>query len=287
MYRPKMWILFEVLCILKLVHSETDMNRNKDDKNMPYSGTGSNVKSAVELPFLAITPRKIVVMMETDLMVTLNYTIPCHDNEDSYIIQAESGDTDLFILTGNTTFIVSCRDAQDTNIAKNDQTSFALNETDKYIIENATILIARGSVQLKLHGILLGITDIDIKLKHIGNSLTSGINNTDVTEDTYITDVIERTFNVDVLRVMRPIDDAFKVIVGCFISIVIMGFGCGLDLEVVKECVKKPVAPVIGLGCQYILMPLVRQLLNECLNLFSQLLIPRRLMSQSISYIKE
>lgn len=36
-----------------------------------------------------------------------------------------------------------------------------------------------------------------------------------------------------------------------------MGFGCKLDLGIVKECLKKPVAPGIGFGCQYLVMPLL------------------------------
>ncbi|MEW8547369.1 MAG: hypothetical protein AB2693_27995, partial [Candidatus Thiodiazotropha sp.] len=240
----------------------------KANKTMLSTGMGFSSESAVELPFLTITPRNIIVMMDETLMVTLNYTIPCHNRQDSYSIQAMSGDTELFVLKGNTTFTISCGDAQHIDIAIKGQTNSDFNETGKYNTVNSTKIAARGSVQLNLHGILLGITKLEVKLKHIGSSLTTGTNSTDVNENSNSRNVIDRSFNVDVLRVLRPIDEAFKVIVGCFISIVIMGFGCGLDLEAVKECLKKPIAPGIGLGCQYVLMPLVCILLIYIFRLF-------------------
>ena len=42
-----------------------------------------------------------------------------------------------------------------------------------------------------------------------------------------------------------------------FVVINTFCFGVSLDLTKVKEILKKPVAPCIGMSCQYLLLPLV------------------------------
>ena len=36
-----------------------------------------------------------------------------------------------------------------------------------------------------------------------------------------------------------------------------VGMGCKIDLDVVKEVLRRPIAPTIGFCCQFIVMPLV------------------------------
>lgn len=42
-----------------------------------------------------------------------------------------------------------------------------------------------------------------------------------------------------------------------FLVILNFGFGCTLNLDIVKSILRRPIAPAVGFSCQYILMPLV------------------------------
>ena len=253
----KVWIFLDVILILKLVYSETNIHDALVNKNLFNGRKGDNTSSTAELPILTITePRKLIVMMESNLMVTLNYSIPCSKKQDLFKLQTESDNTELFILKGNTSFDVSCIDAVEIDMYINDENASISNEPNKYVTNITTMLAATGSVKVQLHGVLLGLSQLNVRLKrNVAEMINMG-----VTESVNNTEMIERSFDVGILRVRRPIDNIFVIIIAFFISIIIMGFGCGLDLEVVKECLKKPIAPGIGLGCQYILMPLVRTL---------------------------
>ena len=242
--------LFQMLFVIKLVYCETDIDWS--DYNW-VQGSRSASLSVPKFQFIsAVTPKTVSVMMEDEMSVMLNYSVPCNTSEETYTIQATSDNIRILRLVGNTTFKVTCLGAEVTDskhhiISQN-------NLTDRYNINNAMRLSARGSIKIRIRGILLGMANINTKLTLSDVNLTA-----DLKESNNNTDVIENTFTVGVLRVLRPIDNIFRIVMVFFISLVILGFGCGLDLEVVKECLKKPIAPGIGLGCQYIIMPLVSE----------------------------
>ncbi|XP_076449312.1 uncharacterized protein LOC143285782 [Babylonia areolata] len=62
---------------------------------------------------------------------------------------------------------------------------------------------------------------------------------------------------VTVLRVIRPVDVVFRGVLYGFVIMATIGMGCKTDMGVVKEVLKKPVAPAIGFFCQYLIMPLI------------------------------
>ena len=68
------------------------------------------------------------------------------------------------------------------------------------------------------------------------------------------------SLNVTVLQGRSVLNRLFIVVV--FINLILLsfGFGCRLRLDNLKDILKRPVAPAIGLSCQIILMPLV----NKC-----------------------
>ena len=47
------------------------------------------------------------------------------------------------------------------------------------------------------------------------------------------------------------------------IVVITFTFGIGLDLERVKKFIKRPIAPGIGMACQFVLMPLVSSPTNN------------------------
>lgn len=67
-----------------------------------------------------------------------------------------------------------------------------------------------------------------------------------------------------VIREERVIDTAFQVIVILLVVIVNLGLGCKTELSVVKETLRRPIAPITGFCSQFIIMPLVR---NTCRHL--------------------
>ncbi|RUS73693.1 hypothetical protein EGW08_018540, partial [Elysia chlorotica] len=62
---------------------------------------------------------------------------------------------------------------------------------------------------------------------------------------------------VVILRNMRPIDFAFRIILFTLVGLSAIGMGCKTDLNIVKEVLKKPVAPAMGFVAQYLCMPLI------------------------------
>lgn len=63
-------------------------------------------------------------------------------------------------------------------------------------------------------------------------------------------------YRVAVIRNVRAVDHIFLVLVTVLVICGSVGIGCKVDLAVVKEVLVRPVAPAIGFGCQYIIMPL-------------------------------
>jgi len=59
------------------------------------------------------------------------------------------------------------------------------------------------------------------------------------------------------LRVERLIDKAFMVVVIILVFIVNLGLGCKTDMDKIKSTLRRPIAPIVGVCSQFILMPLV------------------------------
>ena len=69
--------------------------------------------------------------------------------------------------------------------------------------------------------------------------------------------VLDFEYHVSVVREHRAIDNIFISVIVIIIVLANVGMGCKIDLEVIKEVTRRPIAPAIGMGCQYIIMPLV------------------------------
>ena len=65
-------------------------------------------------------------------------------------------------------------------------------------------------------------------------------------------------YKVAVIREDRALDKVFLGTVIILLVFANVGMGCKIDLEVVKEVLRRPVAPAIGFCCQFLVMPLVR-----------------------------
>ncbi|XP_013165652.1 PREDICTED: ileal sodium/bile acid cotransporter-like isoform X2 [Papilio xuthus] len=68
---------------------------------------------------------------------------------------------------------------------------------------------------------------------------------------------VNGTLPVTVLRPQRVIDTIFTTSVAVFVSLIFINFGCAMDWPTVKECVRRPIGPIIGLCGQFVFMPLM------------------------------
>lgn len=59
-----------------------------------------------------------------------------------------------------------------------------------------------------------------------------------------------------VIRTERPVDTIFIVTVAVLVALNTINMGIQIDLEVVKRTLRRPLAPFIGLVCQFVFMPL-------------------------------
>lgn len=64
--------------------------------------------------------------------------------------------------------------------------------------------------------------------------------------------------NVIVIRRVRVIDHVFTGSIVLLVSILYINFGCAMDWDVCAKTIKRPIGPLIGCVCQFVLMPLVR-----------------------------
>ncbi|PSN32976.1 hypothetical protein C0J52_24867 [Blattella germanica] len=62
---------------------------------------------------------------------------------------------------------------------------------------------------------------------------------------------------ISVVRPQRVIDSLFLYSVIILVSIIYINFGCALDWSVFKMTIRRPVGPLIGFICQFLLMPVI------------------------------
>lgn len=65
------------------------------------------------------------------------------------------------------------------------------------------------------------------------------------------------TLLVTIVRPERLIDTIFVISVATLVSILYINFGCAIDWQIICETMKKPIGPLIGGVCQFIIMPLI------------------------------
>ena len=67
----------------------------------------------------------------------------------------------------------------------------------------------------------------------------------------------EKVLPVSVVRKKTIQSKLFAYSVAILVSLAYINMGCAMDLQVVKETLKKPIGPMIGFVCQYVFMPLI------------------------------
>lgn len=67
----------------------------------------------------------------------------------------------------------------------------------------------------------------------------------------------ETVLDVSIVRKKTIQSKVFSYSVAILVSLAYINMGCAMDLEVVRETIKKPIGPLIGILCQYLVMPLL------------------------------
>lgn len=78
----------------------------------------------------------------------------------------------------------------------------------------------------------------------------------DIKRTENVTESSNESLNVVILRPKRVIDQLFTLSVIILVSILYVNFGAALNLQTIKEILKRPVGPIICFICQFVFMPL-------------------------------
>lgn len=62
---------------------------------------------------------------------------------------------------------------------------------------------------------------------------------------------------ITVIREERTIDTIFTISVAILVSILYINFGCALDWSVCRDTLRRPIGPIIGFFCQFLIMPVL------------------------------
>lgn len=202
----------------------------------------------------------LILFMDEETPQQFNYTMECKDEHANYVLKASSDDS--FLVTFNSDgVIIDCRNrtleilppillnASVTGDLTNEESNMPSDTTGKYQSPTKTRYVVEGTQMLNFKGEMIGRTFITFKLYNHSDNLDKENQNEDF-------DLVTK-FPVIIFRKLKAIDHIFQVIIYVFMVFVTLGFGCKLDLEVVKANLKKPIAPIIGMCCQFIIMPLV------------------------------
>ena len=171
--------------------------------------------------------------MDTESLISFNYSVICDDLSSEYLLTSSQKPTKVLTVP-KFSFHISCSNSANGNGVL---TSFTEIRNGSYVIS--------GNFDIQLSSGVIGVAFIEFSLAQQSNH-----------ENETSVPIVKR-HDVVVIRRLRPVDTIFRIVIYIVQILVLTGFGAELDLQVVKETLRKPVAPVIGFCCQYITMPLV------------------------------
>ena len=83
-----------------------------------------------------------------------------------------------------------------------------------------------------------------------------------------------QAYDVSVVREGTIVDLLFAIVLAFIILVYNFSFGCKIHISLALKILKRPIAPVIGFFCQFLMMPLVSKYMT-----MQHLLIQRNLLS--------
>ena len=242
MYRPtaslSKAVLFLLVCVI--------LARGGAVNNDSQATTANGVLQSHGL-VLEFQPAKIQSLFEkytTD--VAFNYTLAFAGPA---VLRASSDNTAIAELVSSATYTLQNHTTGHPSTPEGNTTS----------LHGATRL-------LSVRGVFLGRTKISFHLRTVplvsnssgeGGYEVQGTRDNPGAADGHVWTELPVKYNVAIVRKEGAIDKVFMAVVFIFIVFANIGMGCKVDLAVVKQTLKRPVAPVVGLCSQFIFMPLV------------------------------
>ncbi|XP_054165380.1 hepatic sodium/bile acid cotransporter-like [Oppia nitens] len=125
-------------------------------------------------------------------------------------------------------------------------------------IDDQSIVEVVGNKTLNLDNNLHQNYTFELRGKSLGHSWLEVVNKNN-------TDDRSERLAISVIRPSSRLTKIFTICVAVLISINYINMGCALDLNVVLQVIKRPIAPIIGFVCQYGFMPLMAYIVGKVL----------------------
>lgn len=173
------------------------------------------------------------VFMYSEKVLFINYTAVCKDDSEIHRVQVSSEDRNVIDMDS---YVVELH-CSNMSLVNDSGGTDGQDGSD----------VRTGVLSIKIHARLIGLGLIDL----------SECSSEDANFTECKSKVPKQTVKITIMRKMGIFDIVFKYFIMIAVIFITTAFGCKLDLGIVKECLKKPVALFIGFGCQYLLMPMV------------------------------
>ncbi|XP_069672247.1 ileal sodium/bile acid cotransporter-like isoform X2 [Periplaneta americana] len=136
-------------------------------------------------------------------------------------------------------------------VTNNEGVASPLPADKTFILKTQNISnLSNWSSAFNVSGNFLGYANVHLQLK-------------DVRDNSVIKE--SNPLPVKVVRRERVIDKIFTYSVAILVSIIYINFGCALDWSVFKKTIRRPLGPVIGFLCQFLIMPVLSFALGKAL----------------------
>lgn len=218
--RPSVGVYFHLLCfILSLANSEHTVH---------YSESEFGDNSTILLDsYLSVSFHPVIlepIKMNQRVTIVLNYTLDCgHGSDEGSLLSIGTSDAEVAIVVGANFYHISCQTSSGGDINR--------------------------TINLTLHALFIGRANLVFQL---WSNTTFNASHRDSSGH-----VVFVGYPIAVIRETTILDTLFRIFGISFIIFTTIGMGITTDLAVVKEVLKRPVAPIIGFTSQYIVMPLV------------------------------
>ena len=110
------------------------------------------------------------------------------------------------------------------------------------------------TVPFKLHANFLGFAKVSAEVRTASPSSSSS---------PLVAARAQEPLKVSAVRFKTLESKLFAYSVAALISLAYVNMGCALDLDVVRQTVRRPVGPAIGFACQFVVMPLLSFALGQ------------------------
>ncbi|XP_064640939.1 sodium-dependent organic anion transporter-like [Lineus longissimus] len=147
----------------------------------------------------------------------------------------------------------------DETIASVKTASVELKELDILPDANTTLTNVTASGNITLRGEFLGYTELKFYVCDNSSRECNGSSSYQhggvLADDVWL--LLEFQYDVTVIRKHRLVDDIFRATIAILVIFINVAMGCKVQLDIVKEVLRKPVAPAIGFCCQFAFMPVL------------------------------